>query len=291
MKKNSMFKCAINIISVLILLFSHNSFADIHDKIIRFGSIAMDTPQVMHKRLLPLTQYLSQELQCRVELVVAANMSTAIQNISAGNVHLSYLSPVAYIRSQEKADTRLIVKTITNHLPGFKLNIIVRNDSSIHTVDQLINKRFAFGDPSALLQRAIFSSTGINVKQLKHYAFLDHHDNIIRGVMHRDYDAGIVKDTMAYKWRNKGIRTIYSSNELPPFNITAAPILDKQLYQKIRTAFLKLDINNPAHQEVIRGLDPIYTGFGAVEDNEYNTIRTLIQPFEMNNGKSPLNLK
>lgn len=274
-----MFKCTVNIISVFILLFSCNSFADMHDKTIRFGSVAMDTPQVMHKRLLPLTQYLSQTLQRPVELVVAANMSTAIHDVSAGNVHLAYLTPVAYIRSHQKTNTRLIAKTITDHRPGFKLNIVVRNDSPIHSVDQLTNKRFAFGDPSALLQRAVFSNTGISLKQLKHYDFLDHHDNIIRGVLHRDYDAGIVKDTMAYKWRHKGIRTIYSSEELPPFNITAAPILDKQLYQKIRNAFLKLDINNPEHQEVIRGLDPIYTGFSDTEDSEYDIVRTLTQVF------------
>jgi len=275
-----MFRCTVTTIFIIILLFSRNSFADAHDRTIRFGSVAMDTPQVMHKRLLPLTQYLSQALKRPVELVVAASMSTAIHDVSAGNVHLAYLTPVAYIRSHEKTDTRLIAKTMTNHKPDFKLNIIVRNDSSIHTVDQLANKRFAFGDPSALLQRAVFSSTGINFQQLKHYDFLDHHDNIVRGVMHRDYDAGIVKDTMAYKWRDKGIRTIYSSNEFAPFNITAAPLLDKQLYKKIRNAFLKLDINNPEHQEVIRGLDPIYTGFANTNDSEYDTIRTLIQPFE-----------
>ena len=275
-----MFKCIIKIVSAFILLFSHSSFADMHDKTIRFGSVALDTPQVMHKRLLPLTQYLGQVLQRRVELVVAANMSTAIHNVAAGNVHLSYLSPVAYIRSHEEADTRLVVKTITDRKPGFKLNIIVRDDSSIQTVDQLSNKRFAFGDPSALLQQAVFSSAGINLNQLKHYDFLDHHDNIVRGVMHRDYDAGIVKDTMAYKWRNKGIRTIYSSDELAPFNITASPLLDTLLYQKIHAAFQMLDINNPEHQEVIRALDPLYTGFSDTEDNEYDLIRTLIQPFE-----------
>lgn len=250
-----------------------------HDRTIRFGSVAMDTPQVMHKRLLPLTQYLSQALKRPVELVVAANMSTAIHDVSAGNVHLAYLTPVAYIRSHEKTDTRLIAKTITNHKPGFKLNIVVRNDSPIRTTDQLANSRFAFGDPSALLQRAVFSSTGINFKQLKHYDFLDHHDNIIRGVLHRDYDAGIVKDTMAHKWRNKGIRTIYSSGELPPFNITASPKIDNPLYQQIRSAFLRLDIDNPEHTEVIRGLDPIYTGFDKTDDSEYDIVRTLTQPF------------
>jgi len=253
-----------------------------HDKTIRFGSVAMDTPQAMHKRLLPLTQYLSQTLQRPVELVVAANMATAIHDISAGNVHLAYLTPVAYIRSHEKANTRLIAKTITNDKPGFKLNIIVRNDSPIHTVEQLANKRFAFGDPSALLQQAVFNSTGMKTRQLKHYDFLDHHDNIIRGILLHDYDAGIVKDTMAHRWRNNGIRTIYSSNELPPFNITAAPTLDQQLYQKMRSAFLKLNINNPEHTELIRGLDPIYTGFDNTSDSEYDIVRTLTRPFRKN---------
>ncbi len=246
---------------------------------IRFGSVAMDTPRAMHQRLLPLTRYLSDALGRPVELVLAPNMPAAINDVTTGNVELAYLTPVAYLRSKEISDTHLIAKTVTNNHASFKLMIVVRNDSPIQSVEDLRGKRFAFGDPAALLQRAVVVGAGINLDELGHYNFVDHYDNIVRGVLHRDYDAGILKDTMAYKWKDKGIRILYSSEDLPPYNISAAPHADKELLEQLRIAFLQLDINRAEHQEVIKALDMKYSGFSETHDGEYDTVRTLIKPF------------
>ena len=246
---------------------------------IRFGSVAMDTPRLMHQRLLPLTQYLAQELGRPVELVLAPNMPAAINDVATGNVELAYLTPVAYLRSKQMSNTQLIVKTVTNNEASFKLMIVVRDDSSIQKIEDLAGKRFAFGDPAALLQRAVVVGAGINLDALGRYEFLDHYDNIVRGVLHRDFDAGILKDTMAYKWKDKGIRILYSSEELPPYNITAASHVDNELLERIRKAFLKLNIKQVGHQEIIKALDPNYTGFAATNDEEYDIVRMLTKPF------------
>lgn len=252
-------------------------------KPIRLGSVAMDTPRVMHQRLSPLTQYLSRELGRPVELVLAQNMPAAIADVANGNVELAYLTPVAYLKSKERSETQLIAKTVTNHKSSFKLMVVVRNDSELQNVEDLRNKRFAFGDPAALLQRAVVVGAGVKLDSLDRYDFLDHYDNIVRSVLHRDYDVGILKDTMAYKWKDKGIRILYSSDDLPPYNITAAPHVDESLLTQIRNAFLKLDSKQPGHMEIIKALDPKYTGFASTNDDEYDVIRTLIKPFSNNN--------
>ncbi|HEY5603082.1 MAG TPA: hypothetical protein VIM41_08250, partial [Gammaproteobacteria bacterium] len=43
----------------LLLLFSHSVAASTNSDELRFGSVAMDIPAIMQKRLLPLTKYLS----------------------------------------------------------------------------------------------------------------------------------------------------------------------------------------------------------------------------------------
>lgn len=272
------------LILMLIFLFSQGiAEAENDAKPIRFGSVAMDTPRVMHQRLLPLTQYLRDALGRPVELVLAPNMATAINNVATGNVDLAYLTPVAYLRSKEISNTNLIAKTVTNNKASFKLMIVVRNDSPIQNVAELRGKSFAFGDPAALLQRAVVVGAGINLDELGHYNFVDHYDNIVRGVLNRDYDAGILKDTMAYKWKNKGIHILYSSDDLPPYNITAAPHIDNKLLEQLRNAFLNLDINRAEHQEVIKALDPKYSGFSETNDGEYDIVRTLTKPFVTTN--------
>ena len=246
---------------------------------ILFGSVAMDVPSVMHRRLTPLTQYLSQELGRPVNLKLSKNMSGAIRDVAGGTVELAYLTPVAYLKSHAKGDTRLVVKTITAGQGSFKLMIVVRDNSPIKSIQDLQGKTFAFGDKAALLQRAVVVGAGIKLDSLAKVAYLGHYDNIVRSVMHGEYDAGILKDTMAYKWREKGIRILYASDDLPPYNIAASSKVDEKLFVKIRAAFLKLNIKSKEHMQIIKTLDRNYDGFSETSDREYDVIRKLIAPF------------
>lgn len=245
-----------------------------------FGSVAMDIPAVMHKRLTPLTNYLGEQLKRPVVLRLSSNMAGAIENVASGKVDLAYLTPVAYIRAHEKGGTRLIAKTITNKKASFQLMIVVRDDSPIQTVADLEGKSFAFGDEAALLQRAVVVGANMPLEKLGGYKFLGHYDNIVRAVLNRDFDAGILKDTKAFKWKNKGVRIIYSSPALPPYNISASSQLDDKTFMQLQKAFLDLDSENTAHRTVIKALSKKYDGFAQTSDDEYNVIRRLTAPFK-----------
>lgn len=261
----------------LVLLISNAASAS--DKEIQFGSVAMDIPAVMHKRLTPLTKYLSQTLKRNVTLKLSPNMGAAIKEAAQGTVDIAYLTPVAYLKANEQGGAQLIAKTVTKGKASFQLMIVVKKDSPIKTVEQLAGKSFAFGDKKALLQRATVLGSGVKLEQFSEYKFLGHYDNIARAVMSGDFDAGILKDTMAYNWESKGLRILYSSPELPPYNIAASSKVDAKTLAELRKAFLSLDGKNPEHLKIIKALDKKYDGFAATSDAEYDVIRQLIKPF------------
>ena len=263
-----------------VLLLSLSSLAVAQQPDIKFGSVAMDVPVVMHKRLAPLINYLSLYLKRPVSLKLSKNMPGAIKDVANGKVELAYLTPVAYIRAHETGDSQIIVKTRTNNKASFQLMIVVREDSPIKTVEELAGRSFAFGDEAALLQRAVVVGSGISLEKMGSYEFLGHYDNIVRAVLYGEFDAGILKDTSAYKWQGKGIRILYSSPELPPFNITASRKVDVELLSKLKQAFLRLDINNAEHRSVIKALDKKYDGFADAKDSDYDVVRKLIKPFK-----------
>ena len=266
--------------TLLFAFIASTTTADPNKKELLFGSVAMDIPAVMHKRLTPLTRYLSNTLQRPVTLKLSPDMGDAIDNAAKGTVDLAYLTPVAYLRAHAKGNARLIAKTVTRGKASFKLMIVVREGSPIRTVDQLAGKRFAFGDKKALLQRATVVGAGMPLEKLGEYEFIGHYDNIVRAVMNRDYDAGILKDTMAYKWQGKGVRILYASPDLPPYNITASRNVDAATLAKLRKALLDLDPKNPDHLNIIKALDKKYDGFASTSDAEYDIVRKLIKPFE-----------
>jgi phosphonate transport system substrate-binding protein len=246
---------------------------------LHFGSVAMDIPAIMNARLTPLTAYLQESLGAPVRLQLSPDMPSAIDEVANCHVDIAYLTPVAYLRAREKGNVRLVAKTVTQGKSSFKLMIVVREDSPYRTVADLENRSFAFGDRAALLQRAVVVGAGIKLKDFGEYRFLGHYDNIVRGVLNGDFDAGILKDTMAYQWERRGIRILYGSPDLPPYNIVVCGKVADETYQRIRTAFLSLDARNPGHLRVIKALDPTYDGFSAASDDEYDVVRRLVQPF------------
>ncbi len=200
--------------------------------------------------------------------------------MATGRVDIAYLTPVAYLKAHEKGNVRLVAKTITKGAKSFRLMLVVRDDSPIKTVRDLVGKNFAFGDQAALLQRAVVVNAGIRLEDLGSYQFLGHYDNIARGVANGDFDAGILKDTSAFDWEKKGLRVIHASPRLPPYNIVVSRYVDKRLYYKIKKAFLALNASDPAHLKVLRSLDANYDGFAPTHDAEYDVVRRLVKPFE-----------
>ncbi len=244
-----------------------------------FGSVAMDIPAVMYSRLHPLIKYLSAGVGRPVTLRLDPNMDKAIQDISTGAVDLAYLTPVAYIRAHAQGGARLLAKTVTDGRGSFQLMIVVKDNSPIKSVADLKGKTFAFGDRAALLQRATVVNAGIRLDEFKSYKFIGHYDNIVRAVLHGDFDAGIVKDTMAYMWEGKGIRILYASPAFPPYNVAVSKRVSPQMYDRLKALFLNLNSRDPKHLAVIHALDDNYTGFAPASDAAYDIVRELIKPF------------
>jgi len=273
---NTIKKFILNIL--LITYFAANAhFAYASD--LKFGSVAMDIPAIMHRKLTPLTEYLSQAIQRPVALKLSPNMASAINEVASNNVDLAYLTPVAYIKAHKQGDSDILVKTVTNNKASFQLMIVVRKDSPIKTVAELAGKNFAFGDKAALLQRAVVVGAGMPLEKLGSYKFIGHYDNIARGVQVGDFDAGILKDTKAFKWESKGLRILHSSPALPPYNITVSSKMDKATRKKLADAFLALDDSNPRHRSIIKALSKKYNGFAPAKDADYDVVRELIAPF------------
>lgn len=245
-----------------------------------FGSVAMDIPAQMMARLEPFTEYLAATLGQGVALRLSPGMPDAIREIAEGRSDIAYLTPVAYIRARERGNAEPLARTITKGEDSFRLMIVVAEDSPLHAPEELAGKRFAFGDEAALLQRAAVVDAGIELADLGSYHFLGHYDNIVRGVISGDFDAGILKDTAAYRWEGNGIRILHASPALPPYVIAAREGLATDLRDRIRDALLAASPDDPASGPAMRALDENYDGFAPVSDADYDVVRGLIAPFD-----------
>ena len=254
---------------------AHAAEAEIH-----LGSVAMDIPAEMINRLTPLTKYLSQKTGISVGYQASPNLSSTVDDLGTNITQIAYLTPVAYLEAHEKYGAIPLVNPLTRGKPTFNLVIAVRKDSKIKAMRDLRGKKFAFGDEKALLQQAVVVRAGLKLEDFAAHAFLKHYDNIAKAVLNGDFDAGILKDSVAEKFEPQGLRIIHISPPLPSYLFAVSNHLSPETIAKLKNAMLALNADTPENKSVLSALDAGYDGFVAVEDKDYEVVRKLIAPFK-----------
>lgn len=244
------------------------------------GSVAMDIPVEMIKRMSALTQYLALSTNLDVHFRPSPNLGSAVEDLGTGQTQIAYLTPVAYIEARKKYGVIPLVAPTTNGRPSFSLVIGVKAGAGISSPAELKGRRFAFGDEKALLQRAAVESMGLKADDFSSFAYLKHYDNIAKAVLAGDFDGGILKDSVAGEFKSKGIVVIGSTAALPSYIFAVHPGMPVEARNQLRDALLALNNATPAKSATLKAFDKSYDGFMVVDDPAYDTVRTLIQPFQ-----------
>jgi phosphonate transport system substrate-binding protein len=244
------------------------------------GSVAMDVPAAMVRRLTPLTTYLSKKTGIKISFRASPNLGSAVNELGKDFTQIAYLTPVAYIDAHDKFKARPLVSPLTHGKSTFNLVVAVRRDSKLESMADLKGKTFALGDEKAVLQRAVVVGGGINLHEFSRFGFLNHYDNIAKAVLNNDFDAGILKDTVYEQFEAQGLRKIYTSPPLASYLFAVNDRLPPDTVKKLRAAFLALNNGTPEEKAILKDLDQGYDGFVAVEDKDYDVVRKLIAPFQ-----------
>ncbi|MBT9589326.1 MAG: PhnD/SsuA/transferrin family substrate-binding protein [Thiobacillus sp.] len=247
---------------------------------VTMGSVAMDIPVEMIKRMSALTNYLALSTNLNIRFRPSPSLGSAVEDLGTGQTQIAYLTPVAYIEARKKYGVIPLVAPTTQGHPSFSLVIGVKAGSGFKTPAELKGKRFAFGDEKALLQRAAVASMGLAVSDFSNIAYLKHYDNIAKAVLAGDFDGGILKDSVAEGFKSKGIVVIGSTPPLPSYLIAVHPGMPVNVRNQLRDALLALKKTTPDNAATLEAFDIAYDGFTLIEDSAYDPVRTLIQPFQ-----------
>lgn len=247
---------------------------------VTMGSVAMDIPVEMIKRLSALTNYLALSTGLNIRFRPSPNLGSAVDELGSNQTQIAYLTPVAYIDAHEKHGVIPLVAPTVKGRPHFSLVIGARAGSGIRTPADLKDKRFAFGDEKALLQKAAVASMGLNTSDFSKFAYLKHYDNIAKAVLADDFDGGILKDSVADDFRDRGLTVIGSTPPLPSYVFVVHPSMPVSVRNKLRDAFLALKKDNPVGAATLEAFDSSYDGFVVIQDSAYDPVRKLIQPFQ-----------
>ena len=243
------------------------------------GSVAMDVPAEMVKRLTPLSRYLTAHTGMNVTFRASPNMDGAIAELGSGVTGMAYMTPVAYVEARRKHGVEPLVAPTTAGKSTFRLVVVVKQTSPMRSAAELKGKTFAFGDERARLQQAVVLGAGARLADFSNVAFLKHYDNIAKAVLNDDFDAGILTEGILLEFAPRGLRALHTSPPLPGFVFAVHRSLPRATVEKLRAAFLALRTDSAEHRDILSKLGQGYDGFAPARDQDYDTVRSLIAQF------------
>ena len=276
-------KFLIALLSFCICFLSLLSSAAYSEQLIPFGLCPKYNPRIMYRLYQPFIDYLSENTPYRFEIKLSRVYQDTIERLGRKEINIASCGPVSYIRARERYPVKPILRALSK---DGKLNyqgiIIVRRDSPVKRLEDLKGKSFAFGQEWStaghILPEYYLMKANIRLKDLKQYSFLRHHDSVVHAVLKGQYDAGAVKDVVAYQHQKEGLRFIYVTDPIPTVPIIVRGDTPGDLVKSVKDALLRINPGDPVFQKRMAEWDEEFKyGFTEAKDSDYDGIRKILR--------------
>ena len=216
-------------------------------QILYFGFDLRSSPQEDSRQYQPFLRYLEKTTGYKFELRFTPQNSSIIDELGTGKVHFAALGAVSYIQGHERYGIRSLVRGL--NLQGkakYQSMIVVNPNSSVNTINNLKNKRLAFGNINStqghLIPRISLQENGIELSDLKSYKYTGSHQNCADLVLSYKFDACGMQDTMAKEMEKQGLlKVLHTSRYYPSSGIAANQDLPLEMVSKVKMALIAFD--------------------------------------------------
>jgi phosphonate transport system substrate-binding protein len=254
------------------------TLATAYKPVVYFGVIPRYNPIIMYRSYQPMMNYLTANTPYRFELKLSRNYHQAVAYVLDGTTPVASLGDVTFAEAHAKIGAIPILKPLNaDGVPYYHSIIIVREDSPIQTVDDLRGVHFAFGDyhstSGKLIPHHHLQLQGIEVGDFSSYEHMESHDAVAKAVLKGTADAGAVKDVVAIRYREHGLRFLSVSDPIPAVPIVVRKDTPDQLVAALKMALLAIDPSDPRFDKELVKWDPEFAhGFTPAETEDYQLI-------------------
>ena len=220
-----------------------------------FAYAPLEDPAVYEEVFAEFVAYLSETLGRPVRWFGVKSYAAQVEAMRAGRLHISGFASGAV---QDAVNTAGFIPQTAmgteNGMIGYRMEIIVHKDSGINSVEDLKGKTIPFVSESSgsgyFAPRALlYEEFDMLPNRDYDVTFSGSHENSILGVLHKDYVAAPVANTVIDRMEQGGrvedrstwMNVIYQSPLFPVTAYGVAPNLHPELQEAIKQAFLDFD--------------------------------------------------
>ena len=239
-----------------------------------------------------LIAFIKKETGLDIVQVFPENFDDHMNKVGSGEIDISFSNPFVYIKIAHQYDARAFARIIEEEGKDmFRGEICVLKDSPLKTLADLKGKKImAVSRSSAggyLFQRGMLVEAGIDPDEELTIDFAQgagKQEEAFLAVYSGEYDACFVREgTRTEVMRNQvdisKVRVLAYTPFYPGWVYAGRKGLDPSVLDKIRSALLKLDVNNPEHKAILEKAN--FVKVVPSEDGDFDLIRELASRLEL----------
>ena len=266
-----------------VLFFSSNSLFGETSKLnqLRIGRIAYTSPDsilINHHRMV---QYLGNLLEVPAEMKLFRSYEEIFRQIQNGNLELAWVG-TAFYGGIDNVFATPLVAPLWYGKKSYRGQFLVRSDSEIKTIQELVGTKVAFVAKSSssgfFFPRLLLRENQIQLNDLHEYAFLEKHDAVVYAVLTKQFDAGAtyqgILELSRFRKQKDRFRILAETLDIPNEPILVSNRFPGTVVSRIRDAFL--GARKAGVLDSISNLE----GFYEVSESTYQHVRDLVENAE-----------
>lgn len=179
-----------------------NAFAATKNEIV-IGFNPAENAEVTETKSKSFAEYYKKETGLGVKTFIATDYTALIEALRSGRIDFAFLPPFSFVKAEEVAGAKVLMKTVRKGKAVFYSGIIVRSDKGFNKIEDLKGKNIAWVDPASssgfiIPKAALMTKKKIDAdKFFGKQVYAGSHDALVLAVLNGTVDAGatFVNDT------------------------------------------------------------------------------------------------
>lgn len=289
---NHFIRKAIFGISTTILLFAcAGGEESSEEEPLRLGYIPSAEVEDMATTVEPLEEYLSEELGRPVTGEVISSYAGLVEAMANDQADLAFLPAFAFVQAEEQMEIDVLAKAIHDGSDSFVAQYVVRADSEIENVSELVNQEqlvWAFQDFNStsgyLFPADHLMQLGADLDSQFEQLPSEEHEYAILQVLDGEADFATTFQDARTRLEQEipsiyeEIRVIGTTDPIPNTTVSVRGELPEELKEEIQQAFLHIS----EEEDVLAVMQEVYTweGFAEATAEDYDIVRSVYEEFE-----------
>ena len=277
------YQYAVNIDSILVRSVEEiqSDTASNHKPVVYISVISRYPPNIIYSGYQPMLDYLTSQTEYRFELKLCDDYNQAVSMLIKKEVAAAFLGSYVYIKAHDEYGVIPILKPLNSNFEPFSRSVLFTNGTkNIFSLNDLKNKKLALPSKESYssnwMLHYVFSKNNIRQSDLLQIMNFPHHQSVINNVTNDLYDAGVTREYLIKKIKNRNIRILLYSDPFPTSPIVVAKGYSAPVVDAVKKTLLQLNKLNSKREIITSEWDNEFIyGFVEATDKDYDAVRAI----------------